>query len=288
MYEEIESNKRKSLLLILLFISLIIFIGYVIGLVYNNSYVGLTFGTLFSLFYCLIMYYSGDSLVLALNHAKEANRTEHLYLINTVEGLSIAAGIVPPKCYVIEDSAINAFATGRDIENSAIAVTKGALDKLNRQELEGVVAHEISHIKNYDIRLMLLTVVLVNVLVLLSDFLLRSMWFSGERDNSKQNVFLILFGLVMALLSPILAQLIRFAISRKREFLADASAALLTRYPKGLSGALKKIRDENKVLNCANKATAHLYFSAPFKNNISTLFSTHPDINKRIEILDSM
>jgi heat shock protein HtpX len=233
-----------------------------------------------------------------MSGAKEAQKPEHAYLINTVEGLSIAAGIPMPKVYVIEDTALNAFATGRDPKNSYVAVTSGLLKKLNRQELEGVLAHEISHIKNYDIRVMMLAAVMVGVTVLLSDFLLRSFLWGGkdrDRENNQATLVLILIGFVLAILSPLIGEMMKLAISRKREFLADASAALITRHPKGLADALRKIKeDPDPLVDHANKATAHLYISTPFRKEgkkgswLQSLFSTHPDINERIKKLEEM
>jgi heat shock protein HtpX len=218
-------------------------------------------------------------------------------LINTVEGLAIAAGLAkPPKVYVIEDSALNAFATGRDPEHSSITVTTGLLEKLTKLELEGVIAHEMSHIKNFDIRVMMLAAVMVGLTVLLSDFLLRSfLWGRGgrSRENNQMTAVFIIVGLALAILAPLVGEAIKLAISRKREYLADASGALLTRYPKGLADALKKIKgDPDPLVDHANKATAHLFISTPFRKSkksfMKKLFSTHPPIDQRIKKLENM
>lgn len=291
-YNEISTNKRNSFLLISLFFAVIILLGFIFGYIFFDPYLGLFFAFFISLIFTLVSYYSGDKMILAMTGAKEARKPEHTYLINTVEGLSIAAGLPTPRIYVINDSAINAFASGRSPEHSIVAVTSGAIGRLNREELEGVIAHEISHIKNYDVRFMMLVATLVGITVLISDMLLRSFfWSRGDREN-KANTFIIVIGLVLAILTPIIVQLIKFAISRKREFLADASGALLTRYPPGLASALKKIRDDKEpVVEVANRATAHLFIENPlrhFKKHTSNIFSTHPEINERIRRLESM
>ena len=300
LYEEISSNKRKSYLLIFVFLVLVIFIGYIIGFFYGSPYFGLGFAIFIGLIYFLFSYFSGANTIMALTGAKEAKKPEYTYLINTVEGLSIAAGLKKvPKVYVIDDSALNAFATGRNPDNSYVAVTTGLLNKLNRQELEGVLAHELSHIKNYDIRVMMLAAVLVGITVLLSDFLLRSFLWGGKggKDEKSQGtaVVIIIVALGLAILSPIIAELMKLAISRKREFLADASGAMLTRHPKGLADALRKIKeDPDPLVDKANKATAHLFISVPFRHDkkkvswLQNMFSTHPPIEERIKKLEGM
>jgi heat shock protein HtpX len=210
--------------------------------------------------------------------------------MNSVEGLAIAAQIPTPKIYVLPDEAINAFATGRNPENASIAVTQGALKKLNRQELEGVIAHEMGHVKNYDMRLMTITVILVGLIVLLSDFFIRGMLFGGggDRDREMNPIFLII-GIVLAILAPIIAQLIQLAISRKREYAADAAGAILGRNPEALASALKKIKKDDIETKSATKATAHLYFSSPLRAGfLNNMFSTHPPIDERIRRLEAM
>jgi len=285
LYDEISSNKRKTHVLIFVFFVLVIFLGYMIGLYYGNEYYGVGFAVVIGTIYFLFSYYRGSQMILTMTGAKEATKQEHAYLINTVEGLSLAAGLSkPPKIYVIQDSALNAFATGRDPAHSAVTVTTGLIEKLNRIELEGVIAHELAHIKNFDIRVMMLASVMVGLTVLLSDFLLRSFIYGGRGRRSSSGKgnqaggVIILIGFALAILSPLIAECIKLAVSRKREFLADASGALLTRYPKGLADALRKIsNDPDPLVDRANKATAHLFISTPFRDKKSfmvKLFST--------------
>lgn len=298
-YEEISANKWKSSFLVIFFLAFVILLGFIIGFFYGSPVSGLILSMIIGLIYFLISYYGGANAILTMTRAKEATKPEYTYLINTVEGLSIAAGLPKvPKIYVIDDSALNAFATGRSPEHASITVTTGLLNKLNRLELEGVIAHEMSHIKNYDIRVMMLAAVMVGLTVLLSDFLLRSfLWGSKDsnNDHGQIRIIFIVVGLVLAILAPLVGEVIKLAISRKREFLADASGALLTRYPKGLADALRKIKsDPDPLVDYANKATAHLFISTPFRRDkrkiswVQNLFSTHPDINERIKRLDEM
>jgi heat shock protein HtpX len=298
MFEEIRKNKIKSWLLITIFIVIIVNIGVVIGLVYDGLYFGLVIATAISVIYVLFSYYSGDKLILKASNAREVTKKEFPYLFHTIEGLAISAGMPKPKAYVIEDTAFNAFATGRDPEHASITVTTGLLKKMNRQELEGVVAHEMSHIKNYDVRFMMLTAILVGLITLLSDFMIRSfIWGGRARSNSKKSggkvtAIVIVFAIILAILSPIIGQIIKFSISRKREFLADANGAILTRYPPGLASALKKIaNDPDPLVDKANKATAHLFISTPFRKKqglMSKLFLTHPPLEERIKRLEEM
>ncbi|MBN1386717.1 zinc metalloprotease HtpX [Candidatus Woesearchaeota archaeon] len=295
MYEAISANKRNSVILIILFILFISALGYFFGIYIGDIYIGVFIAAFISIIYAVIMYFTGDRMILTLSRAKPVTKQEYPHLFHTVEGLAIAAGIPTPKLYIIDDTAINAFATGRSPEHAAITVTKGCIDKLNRTELEGVIAHEMSHIKNYDIRIMMLTVIMVGIALLLSDFILRSfLWGGGRKRESggSAGAILIVLGLVLALLTPLIAELMKLAISRKREYLADADGALLTRYPPGLADALKKIRDDNEPLvEAANKATAHLFIENPLKKKkgkVKSLFSTHPDINDRIKRLEAM
>ena len=294
-YDEIESNKRKSIFLITIVLAMIIFFGYLIGLFFIGVAPGIILAVIAGIIYTLIGYYAGARLILKTSQAMPATKQMNPFLWNTVEGLSIAAGIPMPQVYIVNDTAINAFATGRDYNHASVTVTQGALDKLNRQELEGVIGHELSHIKNYDIKVMMLTTVLVGFLVLLSDFFLRAFLYGGRRNDkegAKVPPLFIIIGLAFALLTPLIAQLMKLAVSRKREYLADANGALLTRYPPGLANALKKIRDDKEPLvEAANKATASLWIENPMKNKrvwLSTLFNTHPDINERIKKLDNM
>jgi heat shock protein HtpX len=292
-YEEISANKRRSLFLLFLFILFFLFLGWVFGQAYGSGNAGILVALLIALFISWITFQWGDKMVLGISHARPVDRKENPYLANVVEGLALAAGVPPPKAYIIEDSAPNAFATGRNPENSAIVVTTGLLDKLDRLELEGVIGHEMSHIKNYDIRYATLVVVLVGTVVLLSDWMGRSFFYGrrrGGRAKASGGIF-ILIALVLAILAPIVAQLIRLAISRQREYLADANGALLTRYPEGLASALEKISKDTEPLEAANKATAHLYIINPLldhRGKLNDLFSTHPPVEERIRRLRAM
>jgi heat shock protein HtpX len=296
MFDEVRNNKIKSHVMIFLFVIIIGLLGAGIGMYYGSVHFGLFAAVFISIIYTLIGLYSGDQMILSMSGAREVTKKEFPHLFHTVEGLAIAAGIPTPKAYVIDDTALNAFATGRDPKHASITVTTGLLNKLNRQELEGVVAHEMSHIKNYDIRFMMLTVMLVGVTVLLSDFMLRSLWFGGKsRDGDSKSsggLILIAVAIVLAILAPLIGKMIQLAISRKREYLADANGALLTRYPPGLAGALKKIaNDPDPLVDQANKATAHLFISTPFRDSksfVAGLFSTHPPIKERIKRLEQM
>lgn len=242
-------------------------------------------------------YFFSDKIVLATSGAKQIKKSDNPELFRIVENLSIAAGLPMPRVYIINDSSPNAFATGRDPKHAVVAATTGILEKLNKVELEGVIAHELSHVKNYDIRLLAVTAVLVGFIALLTDMFMRSLFWGGmNRDNDSngraQIVFLVV-GIILAILAPIIASLIQLAVSRKREFLADASGALLTRYPEGLASALEKISSDPKPLKTATNATAHLFISNPFKkkdtgNFIAGLFNTHPPMEERIKILRSM
>jgi heat shock protein HtpX len=294
-FDEANTNKLKSYLLMLCFSLVIVALGYIFGKVYGGGNQGtiITFmviAFIISIITTLISYYSGDKTALSISKAYPANRKDHAYYINSVEGLAIAAQVPAPKIYVLPDQAINAFATGRDPEHASIAVTEGALKKLNRTELEGVIAHELGHVKNYDMRLMTITVILVGLIALLSNFFLRSMMFgSGDSNNRELNPIFLLIGLVLAILSPLIAQLIQLAISRKREYTADAMGAILSRHPQGLADALKKIKNDGLETKNATKATAHLYFSNPLSSGfLNNMFSTHPPIDERIKRLQTM
>lgn len=306
-YDLINKNKRESWILIFSFLVVISLLGFVFSQVYQNSAI-LYFAVGFSIFSALISYYFSDSITLSLSHAQLVDRQANPQLYNLVENLTIAAGLPTPKIYVIDDSAPNAFATGRDPQHAVVCVTTGILQKLDKTELEGVIAHELSHIGNYDIRVMTLVVVLVGTITLLADFFLRMQWFGGRRrsnDSNNGNIgqWLFIFGIVLALLSPIIATLIKLAVSRQREYLADASGALLTRYPEGLAKALEKISADQVPLAEANNATAHLYIVNPFHQDrveatssgehggrswFSGLFNTHPPIEDRIKRLRAM
>ena len=296
-YDQVRINKLKSWLLFFIFVILISALGVAFGFYVGSVAFGVALAVIIAVIYSIIAYYSGASMILKMTGARPVTKKEFPYLYHTVEGLALAAGIPTPKCYVIDDTALNAFATGRDPEHAAITVTTGLLNVMNRQELEGVIAHEMSHIKNFDIRMMMLAAVMVGIVTLISDFMLRSfLWGShsrrDRRDSGQFGVILIVVAVVLAILAPLVAQLIKLAISRKREFLADANGALLTRYPPGLASALEKIKkDPDPLVDKANKATAHLFISTPFRKTkgiMARAFSTHPDINERIRRLRSM
>jgi len=296
MYEQITRNKRKSFLLVLFFLSFIFLLAWIFEELTGFGKGGLVFAFIIASVSAFIGYYSSDKIVLAISRARPATKEEYPHLYNVVEGLAIAAGLPAPRCYIIEDTAPNAFATGRNPRHSVICVTTGLLEKLNRVELEGVIAHEMSHIKNYDVLVQTLTVVMVGVIALLSDWILRSfLWGGGRRkggrDRGSIGAIFIIVGLLLALLSPLISQLVRLAISRRREFLADADGALLTRYPPGLASALRKLAADTEPLEAANKATAHLYIVNPLKDikgTVNKLFSTHPPIEERIAALEKM
>jgi heat shock protein HtpX len=295
MYDQIASNKRKSFFLILFFLCLIFALAWLLGELTNLGPQGLILAIIIAVALTFGSYYSSDKIVLAISKARPVTKKEYPHLYNVVEGLAIAAGLPKPRCYIIDDTAPNAFATGRNPKNSVVVVTTGLLQKLNRAELEGVIAHEMAHIKNYDILVMTLTVVMVGVVALLSDWILRTFLWGGRRRSSKDGgnigMIIVVVGLVLAIFSPLIAQLIRLAVSRKREFLADANGAFLTRYPPGLASALKKLDADREPLEAANKATAHLYIVNPLKEikgNVNKLFSTHPPIKERVAALEKM
>ena len=292
MYKEIESNKRNSIILMVVFIAILIAIGF--GLDYfwgEGSYSIVWLAIIISLFMTSISYFQGDKIALASAGAKKITKEENIYVYRLVENLCITAGLPTPQIYIIEDPAINAFATGREPKKSSIAITRGAIKKLENEELEGVIAHELSHIKNYDIRFMTVVAILVGSIVLISDIFMRSQLFgSRRRKNSKGGSLLLIIGIILAILSPIIMEIIKLAISRKREYLADASASLLTRYPQGLANALEKIKNENLKLIKSSKAIAPLFISSPFdkKSKKISWFSTHPPIENRIAKLKGM
>jgi heat shock protein HtpX len=298
-YTEISSNKLKTDLLIGLFILFIIAIGYFFDMAYNSPII-LIVAVLFSTITALFSYYNSDKITLAVSKAQKVDRQANPELYRIVENLAITAGLPTPTIYVINDVAMNAFATGRDPKHAVVCVTTGLLQKMDREELQGVIAHELSHVGNYDIRLSTILVVLAGSIALISNIFLRSTFFSGignrRNSNDQSGAIFLVIGLVLAILSPIAATMIQLAVSRKREYLADASGALLTRYPEGLASALEKIRDENMPLKEANTATAHLYISNPLQGSrpgskpslFAGLFDTHPPIDERIKRLREM
>lgn len=292
MYNQIISNKRKSILIMVLFVIIIFALSWVFGKLSGYGYESLIFAIIISITMSLFSYFQGDKIALWTAGAKPIEQKDNPYIYRMVENLCITAGLPLPKIYLIPDSAPNAFACGRNPKHASIALTTGIVQALENEELEGVIAHELSHIKNYDILFMTITVVLVGIIMLLSDWLLRSFFWSKKDDSKGQlGLILLIAGIILAILSPLFAELIKLAVSRKREFLADASSALLTRYPEGLARALEKISQYKQPLQRANNATAHLYFSNPFKENknfFTKLFSTHPPIEDRVKNLREM
>ncbi|HEV8656647.1 MAG TPA: M48 family metallopeptidase [Candidatus Limnocylindria bacterium] len=296
-YDAVAANRWRTVALITVFTGILIALGYVVGEVFapggGVAMVPAALGL--SGVSATASYFAGDKLVLAQSQARELARGKEPQLRNIIETLSIGLGIPPPRIYLIDDTAPNAFATGRDPKHASIAVTRGLLDKLDRTELEGVIAHELSHVGNHDIRVMLLVTVLVGTIALLSDWMLRSFAWGGGgrrgRDRGGGGGIVLIIALALAILTPIVATLIQLAVSRQREYLADASGALLTRYPPGLANALRKIAADKEALEVANKATASLYFANPLKDApraLDGLFDTHPPIAERIRRLEAM
>jgi heat shock protein HtpX len=303
-YSQIAANRRNSFLLALAVIALLGLLGFAIGYAVSGSISGSVVATTVAVIIATLLalgsYFGGDSLVLSASSAHEITEAQAPQLFNVVRELTIAADIPMPKVYIIDDTAPNAFATGRDPKHASIAITTGLLQKLNREELQGVIGHELSHVRNYDIRFTLIVGVLVGSVALLSDFFLRfTFWGGGRRSSSNdregggnalQIVFFVL-AIVLAILAPIAARLVQLAVSRQREYLADASSVELTRNPHGLEGALEKISEDQEVLEAANRATQHLYFTNPikkFEERSDSLFATHPPIIDRINRLRAL
>lgn len=289
LYTEQSKNIRKTWLLVGVFLSVVLGLGYFLSVYYNNPGI-LVFAFIFSLFMNITSFWFSDKIALSSARAIPADEVHYLELHRIVENLAITAGLPKPKVYIIPDMSPNAFATGRDKNHASVAVTEGLLQILNKTELEGVIAHELSHIGNRDILLQSMVVVLVGFISLISNIFLRGMMYRGDNDNDRKNEgVLAIVGIVLLILSPIIAQLIQLAISRKREFLADASGALLTRYPEGLASALQKISNYGTPMKTANNATAHMYISNPFGSKafsgLSKLFMTHPPVEERIRAL---
>jgi heat shock protein HtpX len=304
-YESVAANKRKSAIVIALFtlfVALsIYFITQAFGIYMGHEPGGLGYfgvALIISGMMSFGSYWFSDKIVLKISGAKPADRNEHFDFYTVAENLALASGLPKPRLYVIEDSATNAFACGRDPENSVVCATTGLLEKLTRTELEGVIAHELSHIRNYDMRLMSVVSVMVGVVALLGDWFLRIGFSGGGRDNRRSGqiqALIMVLGLIFAFLSPIVANLIKLAISRRREFLADAGSVSITKQPQGLINALQKIANDHEPLEAANKATAHLYIANPFKDKVrsrarmfANLFNTHPPVEDRILALHEM
>jgi heat shock protein HtpX len=286
--DQISRNKWKSVFLMIIVFAVLVSLIYVIGLAWGGAdiFVILIIAIIISISYLMISYYNSDKIALMSVGAKKIKREgEYKQYHDLVEGLSLASGLPMPKLYVMKSEQINAFASGRNPEHAVICVTEGALKKLDKKELEGVLAHELGHVGNYDIRYMTLVAVMVGMISIISQIFLRSLWFkSGGNDRDKGNAIFMLIGIILAILAPIVVYFVQLSISRKREFSADATAVKFTRYPPGLIGALKKIKEENQPEKKINKAVAPLFFANPFKE----IGSTHPDINKRIEVLEKM
>jgi heat shock protein HtpX len=295
LYTQAESNIRKTWLYLSFFFVLVIALGWVVSYYFESPGI-LYFAVITSFFMNFIAYWSSDKIVLSISGAKEIEKKDNPELYRIVENLCITAGLPTPKVYIIDSLQPNAFATGRNAEHAVVAVTRGLLEKLDKAELEGVLAHELSHIGNKDMLLQTVVVVLVGFVVMLSDFFLRiNLRKNIGRRESKEGqagAILMVISLIFIVLSPILAQLMKMAISRKREFLADSSGALLTRYPEGLAKALEKISQDTNVLKSANDAMAHLYIANPFKEEkkswAHSLFSTHPPVEERVKVLRGM
>ena len=295
-HDQISRNKLKSFFLMAFIFVVLIVLGYVIGLASGPDYflMIMVIAIIFSISYLLVGFYKSDKIALASVNSKPALKEKYSQFHNSVEGLCLASGMPKPKLYIIENSSINAFASGRDPQHAIICVTTGALNKLDKQELEGVLGHELSHIANYDIRFMTLVAVLVGMVAIISQIFIRSLWFrsfSRGRDRGNGQIVFIIIGVVLAILAPIVVMIVQLAISRKREYTADASSVKFIRSPTGLINALKKIDKEHPNLEQKkkiNKSVAPLFISDPFKRKISGLFATHPSIKKRINILERM
>ncbi|HUT74624.1 MAG TPA: M48 family metallopeptidase [Armatimonadota bacterium] len=293
MYEAIAANRNKSLLVMIVFVVIIVGLGYVFGELTDFGYAAPAVALVFAIISVFGSYYYSDRIVLAMSRARPATKEQYCQLYNAVEGLSIAAGVPMPRLYVIEDSAPNAFATGRDPQHAAVAVTTGLLTKLDRYELEGVIGHELAHVADYDIRFMTIVAVMVGMIALISDWMMRYFYWGGGRSRRRGggSGIIALVGLALAILAPIVAVLMQLALSRSREYLADAQGGMFTRYPEGLASALEKLAADTEPLEVANKATAHLYIINPLtehKGKINSLFSTHPPIQDRIRRLREM
>ncbi len=288
MYSQIASNKRKTVLIMGLFVLLVASLGWLFGEYMGNQYIT-AYVLIGALIYVFISYFTSSRLALSVNGAQPIEKRDNPRLYRMVENLAITEGMPMPKVYIINDPAPNAFATGRDPKHASVAATTGLLDIMNDQELEGVMAHELGHIKNYDIRVSMIAFAMVAVVGLLSDIMLRATFFRDSDDDSSMGQVIVIVGIIAAILAPFLAALIQMAISRKREYLADATGALTTRYPDGLASALAKIRDHGSAIKRQNSSTAHLFFANPLKKgSLANMFSTHPPLDDRIKRLQEM
>lgn len=299
-YEAVGQNKFKSILVMLFFAVFVTGVVWIFAQAFGYGLWMVGFAIILSGLMSLGSYWWSDKIVLSLSGARPADKKKDFRLFSVTENLSMAAGIPMPRLYVIESPAPNAFATGRDPSHAAVAATTGLLEKLDRTEVEGVIAHELSHVRNYDTRLMAIVAVLVGMVIVLADWFMRASWFGGmggsDRNRDKGNAIFMVLAIVAAILAPIAAQLIQFAVSRRREFLADASAVYITRFPDGLARALEKIAQDRTPAKFASNATAHLFIENPFKadsrkqktNWLVNLFSTHPPVEERIKVLRQM
>lgn len=296
-YEQIDRNKRKSFVVILGFVVFITLVVWVFSQALDYGLAGAGLALVFSGFISFASYYWSDKIILTISGAKPASRKNNFVFYTAVENLCLAAQLPKPKLYVIDDTAMNAFATGRDPDHAVVCATTGLLQKLDRSEIEGVIGHELSHVKNYDMRLMSIVTILVGLVTLLADWFLRGsrMIKGGKKGKGNQlQAIFFLIAIVLALLSPLIANLIKLAISRRREYLADAGSTMITRQPQGLISALSKLSKDKEPLEVANKATAHLYITNPLKNVHSgigwfaSFFNTHPPIEERIKALNKM
>lgn len=288
MYSEIAANKRKTWLIIALFVVIIGALGWIVSNLYGEPrflYLAFVVGGV----YALIQYFMAAKLATAMNGAREVTKKQEPRLYRIVENLSITTGMPMPKVYVIDDRAPNAFATGRDPKHAVVAASRGLLDIMDDTELEAVMAHEMGHVKNYDIRVMMIVFGLVSAIGLIADIIMHMFWFGGNNDNRNPNPLFIILGIAAALLAPVVALLVQMSVSRRREYLADSTGALTTRYPEGLARALEKIRDHGSTMKRQNTATAHLFFANPLKGkSLANFFSTHPPIEDRIARLRKM
>lgn len=288
MYSAIAANKRKTILIMFVFVLFVGFMGWLYG-AYTGSQAITPYVLIGAAVYILISYYSGSKLALTMNGAHQIKKRDDPRLWRTVENLSITEGLPMPKVYIIEDSGMNAFATGRNPKNASVAVTTGLLNALNDKELEGVMAHEMGHVKNYDMRVSLIAFAMVAVVSIIADLMWRSMWFRDNDDSNNNSGIFAIIGVLAIILAPLIASLIQLAVSRRREYLADATGALTTRYPEGLVHALDKIGKQGSALKRQNPSTAHFFFANPLKGkSLATLFSTHPPIEDRIKKLQEM
>ncbi len=289
MYSEIARNKRKTIYIMLAFMLIIGGLGWIASAYFVGGPSLMPYILAGSLVYVLISYYTGSKTALAVNGAQEIQKQDNPRLWRIVENLAITEGMPMPKVYIMDDPAMNAFATGRDPNHAAVCATTGILDALNDTELEGVMAHELGHIKNYDIRVSMIAFALVVVIGFIADMLLHISFFRDSDDNNSGNAFILMLGIAAAILAPLVASLIQLAISRRREYLADATGALATRYPEGLASALEKISQQGSALRKPNSSTAHLFFASPLKKGaLAGLFSTHPPIEDRVQRLRKM